>query len=57
VTLSKADIAQKIRNDCGFMKNETAEVLENLLDVIKNRRGCLSCDTVVFLLLSIPPQS
>jgi len=57
VTLSKAGIAQKIGNDCGFMKNETAEVLEKLLDVITNRRGCLRCDTVVFLLLSIPRQS
>ena|GEM_PF-3037680 len=57
MTLSKAGIAQKIGNDCGFMKNETAEVLEKLLDVITNRRGCLRCDTVVFLLLSIPRQS
>ena len=31
MTLTKADIAQKIANDRGFMKNEAAEVLENML--------------------------
>lgn len=36
-TLTKADIAQKIANDCGFMKNEAAEVLEKLLDIMKKR--------------------
>ncbi len=35
MTLTKADIAQKIADDCGFIKNETAEVLENLLEIIK----------------------
>jgi len=37
MTLTKADIAQKIANDCGFMKGEAAEVLEKLLDVMKKR--------------------
>jgi integration host factor subunit alpha len=35
VTLTKADLAQKIADDCGFMKNEAAEVFEKLLDIIK----------------------
>ena len=34
MTLTKADIAQKIANDCGFMTNEAAEVLGKLLDVM-----------------------
>jgi integration host factor subunit alpha len=37
MTLTKADIAQKVANDCGFMKNEAAEVLEKLLDIMKKR--------------------
>jgi integration host factor subunit alpha len=37
MTLPKADIAQKIANDCGFMKGEAAEILEKLLDVMKSR--------------------
>lgn len=36
MTLTKADIAQKIANDCGFMKGEAAEIVEKLLDVMKN---------------------
>jgi integration host factor subunit alpha len=36
MTMTKADIAQKIANDCGFMKGEAAEILEKLLDVMKN---------------------
>ena len=35
MTLTKADIAQKIADDCGFMRNEAAEVLEKLLDIMK----------------------
>lgn len=34
---TKADIAQKIANDCGFMKGEAAELLDKLLDIIKSR--------------------
>ena len=37
MTLTKADIAQKIANDCGFMKHEAMEVLEKLLEIMKNR--------------------
>jgi integration host factor subunit alpha len=37
MTLTKADIAKKIGDDCGFMKNEAAEVLEKLLDIMKKR--------------------
>ena len=36
MTLTKAEIAQKIANACGFMKNEAAEVLGKLLDLIKD---------------------
>lgn len=35
MTLTKADVAQKIADDCGFMRNEAAEVLEKLLDIMK----------------------
>jgi integration host factor subunit alpha len=37
MTLTKADIAQKIANDAGFMKHEAAEIVEKLLDIMKNR--------------------
>jgi nucleoid DNA-binding protein len=37
MTLTKADIAQKIANDCGFMKNEAAEIMDKLLDIMKSR--------------------
>jgi integration host factor subunit alpha len=37
MTLAKADIAQKIADDCGFMKGKAAEVFEKLLDIIKKR--------------------
>jgi integration host factor subunit alpha len=37
MTLTKADIAQKIANDCGFMRNEAAEVLGKLLDIMKTK--------------------
>lgn len=36
MTLTKADIAQKIANDCGFMKGEASEIIEKLLEIIKN---------------------
>ncbi len=35
--LTKADLAQKIADDSGSMKGEGAEILEQLLDVIKSR--------------------
>ena len=37
MTLTKAGISQRIADDCGFMKGEAAEVLEKLLEIIKNR--------------------
>ncbi len=37
MTLTKADIAQKIADDCGFIKNEAAEIIEKLLEIMKNR--------------------
>ncbi len=37
MTLTKADIAQKIANDCGFMKGEASEIIEKLLEIMKNR--------------------
>jgi integration host factor subunit alpha len=37
MTLTKADIAQKVANDCGFMKGEATELIETLLDIMKKR--------------------
>jgi integration host factor subunit alpha len=37
MTLTKADIAQKIGAECGFMKGEAAEIVERLLDIIKGK--------------------
>ena len=37
MTLTKADLAQKVANDCGFMRGEAAEILEKLLDLMKKR--------------------
>ncbi len=37
MTLTKADIAKKIADDCGFMKGEATEIIEKLLDIIKNK--------------------
>ena len=37
MTLTKADLAQKIADDCGFMKGEASEIVEKLLDLIKSR--------------------
>jgi integration host factor subunit alpha len=36
MTLTKADVAQKVADDCGFMKGEAAEIVEKLLDIIKD---------------------
>ena len=36
MALTKADIATKIADDCGFMKGEAAEIVEKILDIIKN---------------------
>lgn len=37
MTLTKADIAQKIADECGFMKGEATEIFGKLLDVMKKR--------------------
>ena len=37
MTLTKADIAKKIADDCGFMKGEATEIVERLLEIIKSR--------------------
>jgi integration host factor subunit alpha len=37
MTLTKANIAQKVADHCGFMRNEAAEVLEKLLDIMKKK--------------------
>ena len=35
MTLTKADIVQKIADDCGFSKGEFSEIVEKILDIIK----------------------
>jgi integration host factor subunit alpha len=35
MTLTKAHIAQKVANDCGFLKGEATEIFENLLTIMK----------------------
>ena len=37
MTLTKAHIAQKIGDDCGFMKAEAAEILEKLVAIMKRK--------------------
>ena len=37
MTLTKAHIAQKVADDCGFMKHEAMEVFEKLLEIMKKR--------------------
>lgn len=37
MTFTKAHIAQKIADDCGFMKGEAMEVVEKLLEIMKKR--------------------
>jgi integration host factor subunit alpha len=35
MTFTKALIAKKIADDCGFMKGEAVEILEKMLDIMK----------------------
>jgi integration host factor subunit alpha len=35
MTLTKADLAKKVAEDCGFMKGEAAEIVEKLLGITK----------------------
>ncbi len=37
MTLTKADLAQKVADDCGFMKGEASEIVEKILEIIKSR--------------------
>ncbi len=37
MTFTKAHIAKKIADDCGFMKGEAMEVVEKLLEIMKKR--------------------
>ena len=37
MTLTKATIAQKVADDCGFMKHEASEIIEKLLQIMKSR--------------------
>ncbi|MGO9117516.1 MAG: integration host factor subunit alpha [Desulfomonilaceae bacterium] len=37
MTLTKADIAEKIGNDCGFMKGEASEIIEKMLEIMKSK--------------------
>jgi integration host factor subunit alpha len=37
MTFTKAHIAQKIADDCGFMKGEAVEIFEKMLDIMKAR--------------------
>jgi len=37
VTFTKAHIAKKIADDCGFMKGEATEIVEKLLEIMKAR--------------------
>jgi integration host factor subunit alpha len=37
MSFTKADLAQKVANDCGFMRGEAVEIVEKLLEIIKMR--------------------
>jgi len=37
MALTKAAIAQKVADECGFMKGEASEIVEKMLDLIKSR--------------------
>jgi integration host factor subunit alpha len=37
MTFTKAHIAKKIADDCGFMKGEAVEIVEKMLDIMKAR--------------------
>jgi integration host factor subunit alpha len=35
MTITKADLAQKVADDCGFLKGEATEIVEKLLEIMK----------------------
>ncbi len=37
ITLTKAELAQKLGEECGFMRGEATEIVEKLLNIIKSR--------------------
>jgi len=37
MTITKALIAKKIADDCGFMKGEAVEIFEKMLNIMKSR--------------------
>jgi integration host factor subunit alpha len=37
MALTKADLAQKVAENCGFLKGEATEIVERLLEIIKKR--------------------
>jgi integration host factor subunit alpha len=37
MTLTKADMAQEVAQNCGFMKHEAQELVEKLLGIVKSR--------------------
>jgi integration host factor subunit alpha len=37
MTITKADLAQKVADDCGFMKGEAQEIVEKLLGIVKDK--------------------
>jgi integration host factor subunit alpha len=37
MTITKADLSQKVADDCGFMKGEAQEIVEKLLGIIKDK--------------------
>jgi hypothetical protein len=39
MTLTKADLVQKVADDCGFMKGEATEIVEKLLDITSSYAG------------------
>ena len=36
MTITKAHLTQKVADDCGFMKNEAQEIVEKLLEIVKD---------------------
>ena len=37
MSFTKADLAQKVADDCGFMKGEAQEIVEKLLAIVKDK--------------------
>ena len=37
MTLTKAEIALKVAEHCGFMRGEASEIIEKLLEIIKSK--------------------